>query len=120
MLRNSVSISILAVSAILGGCESFTKPQGCPPGSSPLNGSGEDKADGTASAKIETPDGGIKLDVVNEKIIPVKATAEIKAAISRSMKTSCLNDAIVRAIAANPEKWVFKLKSDGGYEVSAK
>ncbi|NHZ95273.1 hypothetical protein [Massilia sp. CCM 8734] len=114
-------ISLLtAIVALACGCQSMTQPQTCPPGSSALNGIGEDKSDGNASAKIETPDGGFKLDVVDEKVIPIKATAEVNASISRSMKTACLNEAIVKSIAASPERWVFKLKSDGSYELSAK
>lgn len=120
MQRSTFLVAGLVVSALSASCGSLTKPQSCPQGSAALSGSGDDKSDGTASAKIETPTGGISLDVVDERVIPIKATAEIKAQITRSMKTSCLNEAIVKAVAANPEKWVFKLKSDGTFELSAK
>lgn len=120
-MLNKTSVCLSLTLVLLSGCRSIPiNPQQCPIGSVALNGSGEDKADGAASAKIETPDGGIKLDVVDEKLIPLKATAEVKATIARSMKTVCLNESIVKAISANPEKWVFKLKSDGSYELSAK
>ena len=107
-------------SLIISGCATVSQPQSCPPGLLALQGTGEDKVDGTASAKIETPDGGIRLDAVDEKLIPLKATAEVKGSISRSMRTACLNENILKAIAANPDKWVFKMKSDGYYELSAK
>ncbi len=120
MQKTGPVLALTAAFLLVGGCETMTKAQSCPPGSAALSGSGEDKSDGTAIAKIDTPDGGIRLDAVNEGVVPLKATAEVRAQITRSMKTSCLNDAIVKAVAANPEKWLFKLKSDGTFELSAK
>ncbi len=85
--------------ALLAGCPSTTVKQPCPEGAQPLSAF-ESSVDGKVSAKIQTPEGGISLDVVDERKIPVQATAEAIASFSQKAKGFCIPETVLNS----PEK----------------
>jgi hypothetical protein len=112
------SIGLLTIlGTLLVGCVPMPT---CPQGTVPLNATPESKQDGTITAKVATPDGGISVDVVDERKLPIKASIDATATVSRSLKAACLNEQLFQAILTSPGRWSFQVFKDGSYELSAK
>lgn len=122
MTRSLIYSTMIATMVLVTGCEgtigALTK-QECPVGSSPLNATLDANANGEAKAKMETPEGGIDLKVVQQKVLPVQFTAEAKAAFGKSTKAMCLNSMILSSIAKNPNQWVFNMQNDGTFKIES-
>jgi hypothetical protein len=117
-MQNLKKISGLAVLCWL--LVSCTTAPTCPQGTVPLNATPESKQDGSITAKLATPEGGISIDVVDERKLPIKATLDATATVSRSLKAACLNEQLFQSILASPGRWSFQVFKDGRYELSIK